>query len=78
MSKPIRFATVGELRRALDGVPDERFVACQVIATDGSAWMMWGSFCPQVPQGTIAALTMEHAELKTLPPVGERSIGEGE
>lgn len=61
------FCNVGELRKALEDLPDDRFIACQVVAKDGKAWNMWGEFCPQVPQGTIACLTFKHDELDTLP-----------
>jgi len=63
----VNFCKVGELRKALENLPDDRFIACQVVAKDGKAWNMWGEFCPQVPQGTIAALTFRHDELETLP-----------
>lgn len=66
-SESIKFSTVGELKKALENVPDDRFLACQVVAVDGTAWNMWGNFCPQVPNGTIACLTFEHTELETMP-----------
>ena len=64
---PVNFHTVGTLKKALEGLPDDRFIVCQVVAKDGKVWNMWGEFCPQVPQGTIACLTFRHDELKTLP-----------
>lgn len=63
----IPFVNVGELRKALEGVPDDRFIACQVVAKDGRTWNMNATFCPRVPHGTIAAITFDHHELKTLP-----------
>lgn len=63
----VNFHTVGTLKNALEGLPDDRFIACQVVAKDGKAWNMWGEFCPQVSQGTIACLTFRHDELETLP-----------
>ena len=63
----VNFCNVGELRKALENLPDDRFIACQVVAKDGKAWNMWGEFCPQVPQGTISCLTFRHDELETLP-----------
>lgn len=63
----VNFHTIGTLKKALEGLPDDRFIACQVVAKDGKAWNMWGEFCPQVPQGTIACLTFRHDELETLP-----------
>jgi len=62
----IKFNTVGQLRKALEGVPDDRIIVPQVVAEDGSAWNMWAEFCPQVPQGTIACLQLTHIELKSL------------
>ena len=63
----VNFHQVGQLRKALEGLPDDTFIACQVVAKDGKAWNMWGEFCPKVPQGTIACLTFRHDELETLP-----------
>lgn len=63
----VNFHSVGTLKKALKGLPDDRFIACQVVAKDGKVWNMWGEFCPQVPQGTIAFLTFRHDELETLP-----------
>jgi hypothetical protein len=64
---PVNFHTVGTLKKALEGLPDDRYIVCQVVAKDGKVWNMWGEFCPQVPQGTIACLTFRHDELETLP-----------
>lgn len=61
------FSTVGELRKLLEGVPDDRQIIAQVIGKDNGAWNMWPSFTPQVPQGTVACLQMEHDQLVTLP-----------
>lgn len=61
------FYKVRHLRKMMEGLPDDQFIACQVVATDGTAWSMWGYFCPQVPGGTISVLTFKHDELKTLP-----------
>jgi hypothetical protein len=69
------FCTVGQLRRLLEGVPDDRFLACQVVAADGSAWNMGATFTPQVPHGTIAALTLAHPELHTLCGAADRPAG---
>lgn len=64
---PVNFHTVGTLKKALEGLPDDRSIVCQVVAKDGKVWNMWGEFCPQVPQGTIACLTFRHDEFETLP-----------
>ena len=67
MSNSIEFGNVGQLRKTLEGVPDDTLIACQVVAQDGRAWNMAASFCPRVPHGTIACLQLRHPELKTLP-----------
>ena len=67
MLATVNIHQVGQLRKALEGLPDDTFIACQVVAKDGKAWNMWGEFCPKVPQGTIACLTFRHDELETLP-----------
>lgn len=59
--------TVGDLREALKDLPDDRFIACQVVGQDHTAWNCIGEFISQVPNGTIAAIQLSHAELKTLP-----------
>jgi hypothetical protein len=66
-TKIVSFGTVGELRKALEGVDDNRLIICQVVAKDGKVWNMWGEFCPQIPQGTIACMQFKHDELETLP-----------
>lgn len=67
MLATVNFHTVGQLKNVLKDLPDDRFIACQVVAKDGKVWNMWGEICPQVPQGTIACLTFRHDELETLP-----------
>jgi hypothetical protein len=32
--------TIGELRQALEGVPDDRVLKAQVIAINGSSWTL--------------------------------------
>lgn len=69
MSNAIEFHTVGQLRKALEGVPDERMIICQVVGKESGAWNMCARFTPQVQGGTIAVLTLDHPELKTLPEI---------
>lgn len=59
-----KFNTVGELRKALDGVNDDKVLMCQVAAEDGTAWNLRGSFFTQ--ENMVAVLTFRHPELKTL------------
>ena len=67
----IEFHTVGQLKKALDNLPDDRFIVCQVVSNDGKAWNLWGEFCPQIPNGNMACLTFRHDQLTTLPDVEE-------
>ena len=69
MSKKINVCNVKSLRAALEDLPDDRLIICQVVGQDGTAWNLHGSFTSQVPNGTIAILTFEHPELKTLPEI---------
>lgn len=64
---PVEFYTVGQLRAALEGVPDDRVIMAQVVAVDGSAWNMRATFMARIPAGNVAALTLEHPQLATLP-----------
>ena len=66
MENTIQFTKVGQLKKAIEGLKDETFVACQVVAENGEAWNMWGEFCRQVPGGNISCLTFRHSDLKTL------------
>jgi hypothetical protein len=62
------FYTVGQLRSMLVDLPENRLIATQVVATDGTAWNMWAKFTPCVSQGDgFAILTLYHSELTTLP-----------
>jgi hypothetical protein len=69
MSKAIEFHTVGQLRQAIEGIPDDRLLICQVVGEDSGAWSMFASFTPQVQLGTIACLTLSHPQLKKLPEI---------
>jgi hypothetical protein len=59
--------TVGTLKKALDSLPNDRFIGCQVVANDGKTWLMRGEFCSKVMLGSIACITLRHDDLKTLP-----------
>ncbi len=65
--------TIGELRQALEGVPDERLLKAQVIAKDGGAWTLKVEFCAlapvgsSMPGGSMAVLKLTHPELETMP-----------
>ena len=65
--------TVGELKQALEGVPDDRVLKAQVAALDGGAWMLNVEFRAAVPAGSnmpggiMAMLKLTHPELETMP-----------
>lgn len=68
--KIIPFHTVGQLRKALEGVPDDRIIMNQVVGFDGTAWNMYAEFCGQVAkEGSIACLTFKHEKLLSVNPV---------
>lgn len=60
------FQTVGELRKAIEGVPDDRLLICQVVGKESGAWNMESSFTAKVPHGTMAVLTLDHPQLQRL------------
>lgn len=72
--KVIRFYRIKELRDALEGLPDERTIACQVIGSEKGAWNMWGEFCPEVVPRGIACLTFRHDMIRTLPEYDEEGM----
>jgi hypothetical protein len=63
-SEPVDITTVGALRKALDDVPDDRPIFCQVVAVDGTVWTTPAEF---IQHGKIAAIILRHPDLKTLP-----------
>lgn len=62
------FATVGALRAALQGHPDDREILCQVVGQDHSAWIMVGTV-GEIPQAKPPRLvvSLSHPLLETLP-----------
>ncbi len=65
----IRFSSVGELREAMEGLPDETQLWTQVVAEDGCVWQLWPEFIREVPGSNpnMSAIILTHPELKTLP-----------
>lgn len=65
--------TIGDLRQALEGVPDDRVLKGQVIAKNGGAWTLDVEFCAltpagySVPGGIMAVLKLTHPDLETMP-----------
>lgn len=59
--------TVGDIRKAIEGRTDDEMVHSQIVATDGTAWMMPCVIVPvfKCPRGLV--IDMRHPELKTLP-----------
>jgi hypothetical protein len=68
VSDTVNVATVGDLRRAIDGLPDDRPILCQVIATNNDAWNMFCEFTA-LPESLkwASVLQLKHRELKRLP-----------
>lgn len=70
MDSTVKIDTIGDLRRALEGLPDERPIVSQVVAGDGCVWNMRAEFTPNAlplwDHGG-AVVTLSHPELKTLP-----------
>lgn len=65
--------TVGDLRQALEGVPDDRVLKARVVAKNGSAWTLDVEFCASEPAGysvsggVMALLKLTHPDLETMP-----------
>lgn len=65
--------TVGELKKALENVPDDRVLKAQVAALDGGAWMLNVEFSalvpagPSEPGGFMSLLKLTHPDLETMP-----------
>ena len=65
--------TVGKLRKALEGIPDETEIWSQVCGNDGTAWNLnanIGEVLGGVPRKLVIAL--RHPDLGTLPDWPER------
>ena len=61
------FFTVGELRKAMEGLSYDQIIVPQVIGQKTGAWNMRAEFTRIVPQGTISAITLSHPDLIHLP-----------
>lgn len=68
------FYTVGQLRALLEGLPDDRQVLCQVVASNGQAWNMVGQFSQKI--GSFSCLQMKHENLTNLPASAFQEEGE--
>jgi len=54
----IPFATVGQLRHAMEGIPNDTPLLAQVEAPGGLVWAMNADFCPVIPGGLGAAILL--------------------
>ncbi len=65
--------TIGELKQALEDLPDDRVLKAQVMAKNGSAWTLDVELCALVPVGSsapgesMAVLRLTHPDLETMP-----------
>ena len=66
--------TIGDLKQALEGIPDDRILKAQVMAKDGGAWTLSLELCASVPAdssmppgGSMAMLKLTHPDLETMP-----------
>lgn len=64
-----RITDIASLRKALEDLPGDRIIFCQVAFGDGGAWNMGGSFTPCVPGGDIALLSFSHPSFNRMPSV---------
>lgn len=57
--------SIGELRRAMVGLADDRMLISQVVAADGSAWACYLSFAASVPNSDtgMSVLALSHPDL---------------
>jgi hypothetical protein len=62
------FHNVGQLRKLLDGLPDEQGIFGQTVSTNGDAWQMWLTFIPKLVGNDFSLLQMHHPELKFMHP----------
>ena len=65
--------TIGELKQAIEALPDDRMLKAQVMAKNGSAWTLDVESCALVPVGSnapgesMAVLKLTHPDLETMP-----------
>ncbi len=58
-------STVGQLHALLKDLPEDEVIHWQVVAEDGSAWIMGATFGTAL-HGTIFCCSLRHPNLKTL------------
>ena len=63
---PVSVLTVGDLRIALQGHPDDEPVHAQVVAQDHTTWNMHAHIAPVYEHGRGVVLTLSHPQLETL------------
>jgi len=70
MLKETPITLVADLKNALAEVPDTNGVLAQVVAADGTAWMMEpniGGLAGADNKAGVVVITLRHPELKTMP-----------
>lgn len=63
----ITFTTVGELKKLIKNLPNDRLIVPQVVSTDNTAWNCYAKFKDKIHNSNISCLTLYHPQLKTLP-----------
>jgi len=68
MSEQIEITTVGSLRKAIEGLPDDRILIKQVVGyrQDSGAWNMYAYLTREV--GDLTVLTFKHPQLVKINP----------
>lgn len=63
-----KIGLVGDLRKAIEGLPDNKPILSQVVAVDGKAWNCFFDFIPNSNNDTeFSFVSLSHTMLKTLP-----------
>lgn len=65
-SSPVPIETIGDLRRAIAGLPLEMPVSAQLLARDDTAWYMRMTVSPQAIGMSRTIVTLSHEDLHTL------------
>lgn len=60
-------SNVGQLRKAIEGLPDDRSILFQVVSTNGQAWTLMCEFTAYPKYLKWASvMTMKHPQLTSL------------
>lgn len=59
--------TIGQLKEAIKGLPDDSRLVCQVVATTGGAWNLELDFYPPNNMHWFSLIRLSHPKLTNLP-----------